>query len=291
MGTPLPDSTKATTPMTRTLALPSTDHDPFTPLFDAARPPTSLFDWASHLLADVLLKPGGDGVALYDRVVTHAKARNGPNPEPLDALLQAMGWTEDDMPDLSHNLFASAMGSVFERLAHSLFACTRPKLYSTDWASLAAAHGQSLDAGQGKRWGDFMLGHTAIELKYSYNSGQGGDHQAWCAQRLRAVGKTPVMLVLRPSQRTARMEKSGWTVYEGAQAVVYIERATGIHLGRLAQACVHHPLFAHHRDPRIARWRESRTAALEAGALNLPPHELAAYVQRLQQVLLDSVAA
>lgn len=262
----------------------------FVPLFDTAKAPTSLFDWSSHLLADILLKPGGDALPLYDRVINTATARNGPNPEPLDTLLQALGWTHDEMPDLRNNLFSSAMGSVFERLTHSLFSITRPSLYSTDWASLARAHDQSLDVGQGKRWGDFMLGNTAIEIKYSYNSGQGGENQAWCAQRLRAIGKTPVMLVLRPSNRTPRMRKSGWNVHEGADAVAYIEQATGVHLGRLAEACVHHPLFNLHRTPRIARWRGKRTADLEAGALNLPPEELMAYIQRLQGVL-DTVAA
>lgn len=266
----------------------TTSSTPFSPLYGPDRTPRSLFDWASLLLADILLKPGTNGIALYDRIHTNARARAGMNPEPLDPLLEALGWSHDDLPDLSCQTFASAMGSLFERLLHALYAHTRPALYSADWKALAKEAGiDDTTAGQGKRWADFLVGDTAIEVKYRYGSGQSSDDQGRCASRLQAIGKTPVMLALRPSPKSATMASQGWQVYEGAAAIAYIEKNTGINLSELAQACLHHPLFAQQRAPRMQAWHAQRSAEAEAAILALP----LATQQMLLNRLSDCIAA
>lgn len=244
------------------------------------RPPNSHFEWSIHVLHDILLEDCGHNT-LLNRIFSYATPKGVAHGETLDPLMRMLGFNDNDMPDVSQHQYSGAMGQLFERLVKSIFANTRPKLYSDDWKSLAEKHNITWETRQGKRWADLLLGNTAIELKYRYASGESADKQGQAAEKLKAIGCHPVMLVLRPSRNTHKMASYGWDVRCGNDAISYIEKHSGVNLSQLVDTCQANPLFAQHTTQNIQKYHDRWNASARALVLNMDSERKISYIKDL----------
>lgn len=257
-------------------------------IFDS-QAPESDFEWGIYILNDLLLQTNTTGVNLLERIYSHALPRGAVHAEPLDPLMHILGFDEDTQPDVSYHQFSSSMGTFFETLVKNIFAFQRPQLFNEDWQTFCKENKLPWKPGQGKRFGDFRIGDTVIELKYRYASGESKDWQGRCAQRLRKIGKTPVMLILRPSRNADTMRSQGWDVYEGQDAIAYIEKHTNINLVRLAHACRINPLVNDHTTFQLERYRDRWSANATAMVLSMDLEHQVEHLQALMSHIPDTI--
>lgn len=243
--------------------------------------PQSNFDWGIHILNDILLQQGTNGATLMDRIFSKAMVRGTAHAEPMDPMMYMLGFNEETLPNVSHHQFSSFMGTFFETLVKNIFRFQRPRLYSDDWKAFCEENDLPQEIGQGKRFGDLRLGDTVIELKYRYASGESKDWQGRAAERLRALGKTPVMLILRPSRNADVMRNAGWDVYEGKEAIAYIEKHANVSLVDIAHACRINPLVQDHTQPHLERYKDCWSATATAMVLSMDEEHKAEHLQTL----------
>jgi hypothetical protein len=198
-------------------------------------------DW-EHLMFLILFSQRKNHPSFAQSLVQKAVKHRGLNAEHPDPLLTLLGFTKENLPQMTHT-FNSTMGHLFETLVRVILKISNHKLYSDVYTEPLKLLTPEEVSKFKKLKPDCTFGKSAIEIKYRYASSEGLTKQKNAYLPLKRMGFKPVMLFFRRSRNSNGIRNFGWEVYEGQGAIEYIHERTGYDINHIISLAGANPVI------------------------------------------------